>query len=675
MNRITLGILPFCLSASAFALDAKLTVDKIPQLHPEPQHKVSTTRMTGLFTRTHFKSIDLNDQFSSKIAKRYFESLDFNKSLFTKGDIESFAQYDKQYDDMLKTGQVAPVYEIFQLQLQRSFERFTYALSLLDKPMDFTIDDEYQYDREDAQWVLTKAELQELWRQRVKYDALNLKLAGKEWPEISKVLAKRYNNALKRITQTQSEDVYQVFMNSFARAIDPHTSYLSPRNAERFQVEMSLSLEGIGAMLQSRDDYTTITNLVAGGPADKSEQLSPDDKIIGVGQGNGEIVDVIGWRLDDVVDLIKGPKGSTVKLEIISGTAGGASKPQVVSIVRDKIKLEDRQAKSEVFESQLPEFKGRKLGVISIPSFYVNLTQDVKKLITELKEQQVEGIVVDLRNNGGGALTEAAALSGLFIDEGPIVQIKSGNSRVDVKYDPDTTTFYDGPVSVLVNRYSASASEIFAAALQDYGRAIVLGEQTFGKGTVQQHRSLSKIFDFYEKPIGFIQYTIQKFYRINGGSTQNKGVIPDISFPTPIVADEFGEVVADNTLPWDSVAKAKYQPLSDISKQMFEPLKQKHLQRIAAEQEFQFMATDIEKYHAEKDKKSISLVESVRIAERDKKEQTALLRANLRRKAQGLEQVKSLDDLPKKGLDLDPYLDEASYVTFNYIDQDRLVKN
>jgi len=674
LNRITLGIIPLVLAGQAIALDSKYKMDEIPELAPEPQHKVSTTRLTGLFTRTHFKAFDLNDQFSSKIAKRYVENLDFNKSLFTQSDIDGFSKLNATIDDMLNAGDVSAIYDIYSLHMKRRFERYQYALTLLDKPMDFTVADDYVYDREDANWAKDTKELDELWRQRVKYDALNLKLAGKKWPEIQEVLEKRYNNALKRITQTKSEDVYQVFMNSFARAIDPHTSYLSPRNAERFQVEMSLSLEGIGAMLRAEDDYTIITELVPGGPADKSEQLGPDDKIVGVGQGDEEIVDVVGWRLDDVVELIKGPKGSTVKLEIVSGNVGGLDNSRIVSIERDKVKLEDRQAKLEIIESELPAYKGRRLAVIDIPSFYVNLTRDVKKLILEAKEKNVEGLVIDLRNNGGGSLPEAMALSGLFIEQGPVVQVKNGENRVDVKYDPDNKTFYDGKVSVLVNRYSASASEIFAAALQDYGRALVLGEQTFGKGTVQQHRGLSRIYDYYKKPIGYITYTIQKFYRINGGSTQNKGVTPDILFPTPIIADEFGEVVADNTLPWDSIPKARYKVLGEVSPTSFKPLTDKHLSRIANEQEFVFMNEDIARYKADKDKVSVSLVESVRKAEREDGEKRSLTRANLRRKAQGLKPVKTLDDLPKKAPALDPYLDEAANVTFDYIDLGKIAQ-
>jgi len=675
LKRLTLGLVPILVATSAFGLPTKYKIDEIPVLNAEPQHKVSSTRVTALFTRTHFKEFELNNEFSSKIFDRFIESMDYNKNIFIAADVKLFEPLRFKFDEILKQGQLDDIYKIYQLNLQRRFERFSYALKLLDKPMAFDIEDNYQFDRDKSNWSTSTAELNELWRQRVKSDALNLKLTGKDWSEISTTLAKRYNNALKRIIQTKSEDVFQLLMNSFSRSIDPHTSYLSPRNAERFQVEMSLSLEGIGAVLQVKDDYTVIQRLVSGGPADNSEQLGPEDKIIGVAQGNKEMIDIIGWRLDDVVELIKGPKGSTVRLEIISGKATSTSKSKIVPIVRDTIKLEDRAAKAQLLESQLPQFKDRKVGVITIPSFYVNLTNDVKKLIADLEQQGSEGLIIDLRNNGGGALTEATNLSGLFIESGPIVQVKSGNAQVDVRKDPDQAIHYQGPVTVLVNRYSASASEIFAAALQDYDRAIVVGEQTFGKGTVQQHRSLSRIYDFYEKPIGFVQYTIQKFYRINGGSTQNKGVVPDIAFPTAIDPADFGESVADNTLPWDSINKAVYIKRSDYRHNYLNQLAKNHQQRIADNIEFQFLAQDIKRYQREKDKNTVSLVESIREEKRELLDKTSLERANIRRKNAGLEQVASLEDLPKKTPELDPVLDEASFIMLDYIDLGKTAKS
>jgi carboxyl-terminal processing protease len=476
-------------------------------------------------------------------------------------------------------------------------------------------------------------------------------LTGKEWEEIKEILTQRYNNALKRLTQSQSEDAFQVYMNAFAREVDPHTSYLSPRNAETFQSEMNLSLEGIGAVLQMTDDYTVIRSLVVGGPASSSKSLNEGDRIIGVGQDGEDVVDVIGWRLDDVVSLIKGPKGTKVNLQILP--AGNDAKSHTVTIVRDKIRLEDRAVKSEVIEKE-----GKKIGVLEVPSFYVGLAKDTDALITELNQQGVDGIIVDLRNNGGGALSEATALSGLFITRGPIVQVRDSYGRVTVNADNGNSISYDGPLTVLVNRYSASASEIFAAAMQDYGRAIVVGENSFGKGTVQQHRSLNHIYDLFDNELGYVQYTIQKFYRIDGGSTQNRGVVPDIAFPTAIDPAETGESVEDNALPWDQIEAAKYQVLADRT-ELIASLTGKHQARIAKDLEFSFIAEDIEEYQSKKENNLFSLKLEERNAEDDREEALRLKRINLRRLNDELAPLTSLDELPEDYEAPDPYLDEA----------------
>lgn len=537
MRKLTLAasIASIFVGFSAWALTPSIPSSELPSLTQEPQHKVASKRVTGLFTRAHYHRFDLDDAFSEQVFDRYLKQLDYRRNVLLQSDIDSFKPYATQFDDMLKSGDLTAAYKMFDLVQQRRYDRFAYALSLLDKEMDFNVPgDSYQYDRDDAAWPKDEAELNELWRQRVKYDALNLKLTGKNWDEIVKVLDKRYNNAIKRLSQTKSEDVFQGVMNAFSRSVEPHTSYLSPRNAERFQMEMNLSLEGIGAVLQMDDDYTVIKSLVAGGPAANSEKLAPEDRIVGVGQEGKEIVDVIGWRLDDVVELIKGPKGSKVVLQILPKKGGSSAKPIDVTIVRDKIRLEDRAATSEVIEPETGDYAGRKVGVIKIPGFYMNLSQDVTKELVKLKDAKVEGVVIDLRGNGGGALTEATLLTGLFIEQGPVVQIRDANGKVSQNRDNDGRVTYSGPLTVMVDRYSASASEIFAAALQDYDRALIVGESTFGKGTVQQHKSLGRIYDMYDKPIGHVQYTIAKFYRINGGSTQLKGVTPDIPFPSAL---------------------------------------------------------------------------------------------------------------------------------------------
>lgn len=650
-SKLTLIAASLWLAASAQALEAKLNKDDLPVLAPEIQHETASKRVTSRFTRSHYKHFNLNDDFSQAIFNRYIEMLDYNRNIFTQADIDSFKEKSVSLDEQLKSGNNQVAFDVYNLSMQKRFERFQYALSLLDNEIKFDVDESIELDRSEAAWPANLEEVNELWRKRVKYDALNLKLTGKEWPEIQEVLEKRYNNAMKRITQSHNEDAFQLYMNAFAREVDPHTSYLSPRNAEQFQSEMNLSLEGIGAVLQMTDDYTVIRSLVAGGPASNSKQLGEGDRIVGVGQDGEEIVDVIGWRLDDVVQLIKGPKGTKVKLQILPD--GKDAKSHVVTIVRDKIRLEDRAVKSEVIEQD-----GRKIGVLEVPSFYVGLSKDTDKLITELKQKGVEGIIVDLRNNGGGALTEATALSGLFIEKGPVVQVRDSYGRVKVNSDTDGEISYQGPLTVLVNRYSASASEIFAAAMQDYGRAIVLGENSFGKGTVQQHRSLNHIYDLFDKELGYVQYTIQKFYRINGGSTQNKGVVPDIAYPTPIEPADTGESVEDNALPWDSIDKAKYEVLQRNEAEIAS-LTEKHQKRIANDMEFNFIADDILKYKADKDDNKLSLSEKIRQQESDEADVLRLERINLRQKAAKEDLYASLDDVPKDYEVPDAYLNES----------------
>ncbi|UXH99881.1 carboxy terminal-processing peptidase [Photobacterium sp. TY1-4] len=657
--RFSLIAAGMMLAASAQALEAKYSLSDLPTLVPEKQHATASKRIASRFTRSHYRQFSLDDQFSASIFDRYIEMLDFNKSFLTASDIKQFEQWQHQLDDQLKRGENTAAFDIFNQSLKRRYDRYQYALTLLDREITFNTDEDFVIDRSQLPWPKDRNELNEIWRKRVKYDALNLKLTGKKWPEIKETLSKRYNNALKRLTQTHNEDVFQIYMNAFAREVDPHTSYLSPRNAEQFQAEMNLSLEGIGAVLQVVDDYTVIRSLVAGGPASDSKRLSAGDRIIGVAQDGKDMVDVVGWRLDDVVQLIKGPKGSKVKLQILP--EGSSTKSYDVTIVRDKIRLEDRAVKSEVKFSQ-----GRKIGVIEIPSFYVGLSEDTKKELAKLNEQQVDGIVIDLRNNGGGALTEATALTGLFINSGPVVQVRDSYGRVKVNGDSDDRVYFDHPLTVLVNRYSASASEIFAAAMQDYGRAVVLGEQSFGKGTVQQHRSLNHIYDLFDQPLGHVQYTIQKFYRINGGSTQNLGVVPDVPFPSAVDPSETGESVEDNALPWDSIKPAQYQKVHNFSP-LLTNLVANHEKRIKRDLEFSFIQEDIKRYQQEKDINTISLNEKKRIAEQEKDDVERLTRLNKRQKAMGKKAFATLDDIPKDYEAPDAYLDEAVAITADLI--------
>ncbi|MGM0525464.1 MAG: carboxy terminal-processing peptidase [Pseudomonadota bacterium] len=680
VKKSTLALL--LVSPSLLAVPPTHDISELPQLQQEDHHDTAAERATAYFTRYHFSQPTLNNELSEKVHERYLRLLDFNKMFLLESDVEASEEYATLFDDMLESGELDVAYDLYQTSLERRFERYQYALSLLDEdqPMDFTVeDDKYYYDREDQEWASSEEELNDLWDARVKYDALNLKLTGKEWPEVVEMLGKRYNSALNRLINSKSEDVFQTLMNAFARSVEAHTSYLSPQNSERFRQNMNLELEGIGAVLQSEYDYTVIRSLVPGGPADKTDELSPEDKIIAVGQGVGDdaedFVDIIGMRLDDVVELIKGPKGSKVRLQVLEASQGAGGTPKVVEITRDKVKLEDRAAKAEVEVPDEGPYEGRKMGVIKIPGFYNNLTADVKGLLDELTEQNVEGITIDLRGNGGGALSEAISLSGLFIDKGPVVQVSDGRGQVDVSSDKDGKVYYDGPLMVMVDRYSASASEIFAAAMQDYERALIVGENTFGKGTVQQHRGLTRRFDFYDKPLGSVQYTVAKFYRIDGGSTQMKGVQPDIELPSYVEAADWGESKEENALPWDKVEKASYKALNMVDQEEFAELQKTANKRIEDDPEFEYIFDEIERLRTEQDKTWVSLDINQREAEQKEQKELRLQRLNDRLKRQGKEPVESVDDVDEDTLEVDPFLQQAVAIGFDYIDETKLANN
>ncbi len=677
--RIALAVsFSFGLSVSAVAFEKLHTPEELPVLMPETQHATASKRITARFTRAHYKKVTIDDVLSGEVFDRFIKQLDYARNIFLVTDVDGFQKYRSKFDSVLTRGELDVAYDIYNLNMQRRLERYEYAVSLINvegdiAPFDFTKKEVYLFDREEAPWPASQAELDELWRLKVKSDVLNLTLTNKKWPKIKEVLTKRYNYAIKRLKQSESEDAFQLVMNSFARVVEPHTSYLSPRNAERFQMDMNLSLEGIGAELRSIEDYTVIHRIVTGGPADKSKQLKSKDRIVGVAQGDKEFEDVIGWRLDDVVELIKGAKGTTVRLQVLSGDSDDDANIKVVSIVRDIIKLEDRAAKSAVYLENPEVADSQKLGVITIPSFYNNLSKDVKKEITKLKEQEVQGIIVDLRGNGGGSLSEATLLTGLFIDKGPVVQIRDGANRIQVNSDRDGISFFDGPLTVMVDRYSASASEIFSAAIQDYGRGVIVGEHTFGKGTVQQHRGLGRVYDLYEKPLGSIQYTIAKFYRINGGSTQHRGVLPDIAFPTAIDPEDWGESKEENALPWDHIQRAKYTPLNELNKDI-DYLRSLYQQRIKDNPEFNYLLEDIGIYQAEKDNKTISLNLATRKTEREERKSKRLVRVNEQLANLGKEKIIDLDDLTDELDELDPFLDEAARITFDFVSLGQIAK-
>lgn len=632
------------------------TIDELPVLEPDPIHDVVARRVTNYFTQSHFRDFNLDGVFSSKIFDRYFKLLDGNKSIFIKHDIDLFREKQTQLGQELRNGDVKTAFDIYNLSLKKRFQRYEYALSLLALPMDFTVDESINFNRDDMAWPTTEDELDEFWRKRVKYDELSLALTGKTEDEIRETLTKRYNRILRTLIQTKSEDAFQVFMNAFAREIDPHTSYLAPRIKRDFDSEMSLSFEGIGATLNQEDDYTQIVSFITGGPAERSKQLAIGDRIIGVGQKGKAIEDVIGWRLDDIVEKIRGPKGTIVKLEILP--TGNNSKPKIIEITRDKIHFEDREAKLSINHSARGD-----IGIIEIPSFYIGLTEKVSQLLIEANQKNLQGIVIDLRNNGGGSLAEVITLTGLFIEKGPVVQVKDNMQKLAVYDDRDDNIYYRGPMVVIVNRYSASASEIFSAALQDYGRAIIVGENTYGKGTVQTSRNIAYPIDAKIHPdwpaLGGVQYTIQKFYRINGGSTQLKGVSPDIEMSTSQYVDETGERYLDNALPWDSVSVARYNVLFD-NNAILPELTKRHETRIKTDPEFNYLEEDIAEYNIKKDKQYVvSLNKTLREDEQKQSDDKELLRMNERLKRENLPEISQLDDVPKDFKAPDAYLNEA----------------
>lgn len=667
MNKLLKGFVKFglilCIISTTAQAKAPAT-EQIPVLKQDEVHQIVAKRVTNFFTQSHYRDFSLDGAFSAKIFDRYFKLLDGNKTIFIQDDVNKFRTYQEQLGQELSDGDLKTAYDIYNLFLQKRYNRYQYALEVLQRPMDFTAKDEINFKREDLAWATNEKELDEYWEKRVKYDELNLALTGKNETQIREVLTKRYKRVLKTIEQSNNEDCFQVFMNAFAREIDPHTSYLAPRKKRDFDSEMSLSFEGIGATLSQQDDYTVIMSFVTGGPAEKSKLLTVGDKIIGVGQSNSPIEDVIGWRIDDIVDKIRGPKNTIVKLEILP--AGNNSKPKIIELKRDKIHFEDREAKLKVINNS----RG-KVGIIEIPSFYIGLSKKVQSLLMEANSEKLQGLVIDLRNNGGGSLAEVIELTGLFIDNGPVVQVRDNLQKITTYDDKNKGIDYSGPIVVMINRYSASASEIFSAAMQDYGRAVIVGETTYGKGTVQTSRGISYPVDARLHPswpeLGGAQYTVQKFYRINGGSTQLKGVDPDIEMTKSQYVDETGERFLDNAMPWDKIPSAEYITVANI-KPLLANLKSQHEARIAKNPEFNYIEEDIKEFNSKKnDNLTVSLNKNERETEQKTKEERDLKRMNERLSRAGLAPITNLKELPKDYKQPDPFLDESVEILFDLI--------
>src|SRR5690242_15099522 len=531
---------------------------------PSERHKQVARKVGSMLEGMHYSGAKLDDRLSGIVYTRYLESIDGQHSSLLASDVAEFDQYRLRFDDMIRDGNVDPAFAIFARFQQRNRERIKYAISQLDKEPDWTLNETFEFDREKAPWAATQAELDDWWRKRVKNDALSLLLTGKSWDEATKLLKKRYETTLKRIDQVSADDVFESLMNSYARAYDPHSSYFSPRSSEEYRIQMSLNYDGIGASLQVVDDYVTIMNVIEGGPAAAAGTLKTNDRITAVGQGHeGVLTDVIGWRLDDVVQLIRGKAGTSVRLQVLPGGAAPGSAEKVLEFVRNKITLEAQAAHKEV-KTVARNGRTYRVGVITVPGFYQDIaaqnagdenyrstTRDVAKLLRELKSENIDGLVLDLRGDGGGYLPEATALTGLFINHGPVVQLRDTSGRLEVLDDPESAPAYDGPLAVLVDRMSASASEIFAGAIQDYHRGLIIGQTTFGKGTVQ---NLVKLDRWSNEPVnGQLTVTIGKFYRITGESTQHRGVEPDVPLVSLLDTKEIGESALESALPWDRI--------------------------------------------------------------------------------------------------------------------------
>ena len=637
---------------------AKYKAAPAPELKPTAAQGQAAILAARLLTRFQYEALPLDDAMSAKIFDAYFKALDGSRLFFTQQDLDKFTPDRGKLDDAIWNGDMSVPFAIFNLYEKRSGERTAYALELLKKGVKLAGNGAYKFDREKAPWAADSAALDTLWKERVENDWIRLKLAGKDDAEIRKTLSRRYENYLDRVHQLDSQDVFQTFMNAYATAIDPHTNYFGPRASQNFDITMKLSLEGIGAVLQEHDEYTVIREVVPGGPAAKSGKLEVGDKIVGVGQGEcGAIVDTVGWRIDDVVAKIRGKKGTTVRIEVLPAEGGPDAKPHLITLVRQKVTIADQEAKKKIIDVKE---NGRtiKVGIIDLPSFYEDFdarrrgdpdyksaSRDVAKLLAQLKAAKVSAVAVDLRDNGGGSLEEAINLTGLFIGKGPVVQVRDSRGQVEQK-DSDEKMLWTGPMAVLVNRGSASASEIFTAAIQDYGRGLIIGEQTFGKGTVQNLTSLDQLAMNTKPTFGELKMTIAEFFRVDGDSTQLHGVTPDIQFPHSIGYKDYGESSYPNALKWTHIPGATYTPVAD-QKALIAPLTAEHDARAKTDPAWQLLLDELAAARKLHDQKTVSLNYDVREAER--KQQDAQ-DAAFKKRREALGDVSAITLEPDDGL-------------------------
>ena len=668
VTLLSIGLLTV---GSASRLTANTSALPPGALVPSARERMIARQVGSLLEDNHYSQLKIDDAMSPRVMDKFIDGLDGQRSYFLASDIAEFQPYRLRFDDMIRTGDIEPAYAMFARYQQRNRERIQYALTLLDREPDFTLDESFEFDREKAAWPTTVGELDELWRKRVKNDALSLLLAGKTWAEARDVLRTRYDRVLKRGDQIKPEEVFELFLNSYARTFDPHSNYFSPRNSEEYKIQMSLNYEGIGASLQLVDDYVTIMNLIEGGPAAAAGTLSVNDRITAVGQGkDGALTDVVGWRIDDVVQLIRGKGGTLVRLQILPVGAAPGSPEKIVEFTRGKVTLEAQAARKTLKTIKRGDTEHR-IGIINVPGFYSDYdgqragdanyrstTRDVRKLIEELKTEKIDGLVMDLRGNGGGFLPEAQSLTGLFVDRGPVVQVQFSNGQKEVLDDAESGVVYSGPLIVLIDRFSASASEIFAGAIQDYRRGVVVGQRSFGKGTVQNLVPLSR---WSARPVnGQLTVTIGKFYRVTGESTQHRGVEPDVELASPINLKDVGESALEDALPWDRIQGADFRAL-DTQLPSIAKLAMEENARQQRDPDYRWLVSDIAALNQIREQKLLSLNLDKRKAERTRLENDRLDRENSRRSARAETPLKAISELDGSKLP-DVVLDQSAEV-------------
>jgi len=629
------GLIALLLALPLFACAADKPA-QAPSSAPSVDQAATSKLVFSLLSQSQYayRPRPLDTAMSEQIFDNYLDALDGNKQFFIAADIEGFSPWRERMGEYLRAGMLEPTHTMFARYKQRVAERVDYARWLLDQDIfDFSGDERWYYDRKESPWPADPGELDALWQQIVRNDWLRLKLAGREPEHIRRTLDRRYLNLGNAVAAYNDEDAFSSVINAYTTTVDPHTNYFNPRAAKVFDERMSLALEGIGAQLQKQDDVTVIRELIAGGPAALSERFEPGDRIIAVGQGeDGPMEDIIGWRLADVVEKIKGKSGSKVRLDVIPATANLDSEPVRITLTRARVRLEAQVAKSEIITVPASEERpARRIGVIKLPTFYQDYrgrqsasgelrssASDVAELLRTFKQDDIDGVVLDLRNNGGGPLVDAVNLTGLFIDRGVVVQVREAGGQVTVLEKPrNTAAIWDGPLAVLINRSSASASEIFAGAIQDYGRGLVIGETTFGKGTVQNVFNLDRLMHNKEPRLGQIKVTVSQFFRPDGSSTQNRGVVPDIQFPVTVDATEYGESTYDNALPWTRIAAAPHPRYGNFG-HLVPQLVALHAARSVEDPEFRWWVEDVAEFRSEREKKYISLNEAERRAERER---------------------------------------------------------